>query len=78
MDGAPYATGIAVCAGADTRHVIDAQMPQRPRKGGCLVNISRGSVIGQRALVAASVVTGCRSKYERRKCCRLLPYWTVS
>jgi hydroxypyruvate reductase len=44
---------IAVRAGADTRHVIDAPMLQRLGKDGYLVNISRGSVVDQQALVAA-------------------------
>jgi hydroxypyruvate reductase len=44
---------IAVRAGADTRHVIDAQMLRKLGKDGYLVNVSRGSVIDQRALVAA-------------------------
>jgi hydroxypyruvate reductase len=44
---------IAVRAGADTRHVIDADMLRKLGKDGYLVNISRGSVIDQKALVAA-------------------------
>jgi lactate dehydrogenase-like 2-hydroxyacid dehydrogenase len=44
---------IAVRAGPDTRHAIDAQMLQRLGQDGYLVNISRGSVIDQQALVAA-------------------------
>jgi lactate dehydrogenase-like 2-hydroxyacid dehydrogenase len=44
---------IAVRAGADTRHVIDADMLRKLGKDGYLVNISRGSVIDQEALVAA-------------------------
>ena len=44
---------IAVRAGADTHHVIDADMLRRLGKDGYLVNISRGSVIDQKALVAA-------------------------
>jgi hydroxypyruvate reductase len=44
---------IAVRAGADTRLVIDADMLRKLGKDGYLVNISRGSVIDQKALVAA-------------------------
>jgi lactate dehydrogenase-like 2-hydroxyacid dehydrogenase len=44
---------IAVRAGTDTRHVIDAQMLRKLGKDGYLVNVSRGSVIDQKALVAA-------------------------
>src|SRR5882762_591490 len=44
---------IAVRAGADTHHMIDAGMLQKLGPDGYLVNISRGSVIDQDALVAA-------------------------
>jgi lactate dehydrogenase-like 2-hydroxyacid dehydrogenase len=44
---------VAVRAGADTRHKIDADMLKRLGAGGTLVNISRGSVVDQAALVAA-------------------------
>jgi lactate dehydrogenase-like 2-hydroxyacid dehydrogenase len=44
---------IAVRAGADTHHTIDAGMLQKLGPDGYLVNISRGSVIDQQALVAA-------------------------
>jgi hydroxypyruvate reductase len=44
---------IAVRAGADTHHAIDAGMLQKLGPDGYLVNISRGSVIDQAALVAA-------------------------
>jgi hydroxypyruvate reductase len=44
---------IAVRAGADTHHVIDAAMLRRLGPDGYLVNISRGSVIDQQALIAA-------------------------
>jgi hydroxypyruvate reductase len=44
---------IAVRAGADTHHVIDAGMLRKLGKDGYLVNISRGSVIDQAALLAA-------------------------
>jgi lactate dehydrogenase-like 2-hydroxyacid dehydrogenase len=44
---------IAVRAGADTHHVVDADMLRRLGKDGYVVNISRGSVIDQEALIAA-------------------------
>jgi hydroxypyruvate reductase len=44
---------IAVRAGADTDHAVDAKILQKLGKDGYLVNISRGSVIDQQALVAA-------------------------
>src|SRR5260370_17010893 len=44
---------IAVRAGADTHHIIDAGMLRKLGPDGYLVNISRGSVIDQSALVAA-------------------------
>jgi hydroxypyruvate reductase len=44
---------IAVRAGADTNHVVDANILRKLGKGGYVVNISRGSVIDQKALVAA-------------------------
>jgi hydroxypyruvate reductase len=44
---------IAVRAGADTHHAVDAKILQRLGKDGYVVNISRGSVIDQQALVAA-------------------------
>jgi lactate dehydrogenase-like 2-hydroxyacid dehydrogenase len=44
---------IAVRAGADTHHMIDAGMLRKLGPDGYLVNISRGSVIDQQALVAA-------------------------
>jgi hydroxypyruvate reductase len=44
---------IAVRAGADTQHVIDARMLGKLGKDGYVVNISRGSVIDQKALVTA-------------------------
>ena len=44
---------IAVRAGADTHHIIDANMLRKLGPDGYLVNISRGSVIDQAALVAA-------------------------
>jgi len=46
---------IAVRAGADTRHVIDAPMLSKLGKDGFVVNIARGSVIDQDALVKALV-----------------------
>jgi hydroxypyruvate reductase len=44
---------IAVRAGSDTHHVVDAKILQKLGKDGYIVNISRGSVIDQQALVAA-------------------------
>ena len=44
---------IAVRASEDTNHVVDAGILQKLGKDGYVVNISRGSVIDQEALVAA-------------------------
>jgi hydroxypyruvate reductase len=44
---------IAVRAGADTHHAVDADILRKLGKDGYIVNISRGSVIDERALVAA-------------------------
>ena len=44
---------IAVRAGADTHHAVDADILRKLGQGGYVVNISRGSVIDQKALVAA-------------------------
>src|ERR1700676_1563056 len=44
---------IAVRAGADTRHAVDAKILRKLGKDGSVVNISRGSVIDQQALAAA-------------------------
>jgi lactate dehydrogenase-like 2-hydroxyacid dehydrogenase len=44
---------VAVRAGADTHHVVNAGILQKLGKDGYVVNISRGSAIDQRALVAA-------------------------
>jgi hydroxypyruvate reductase len=44
---------IAVRAGVDTHHAVDAGILQKLGKDGYVVNISRGSVIDQKALVAA-------------------------
>ncbi|WP_322517532.1 2-hydroxyacid dehydrogenase [Rhodopseudomonas palustris] len=44
---------VAVRAGPDTQRIIDADMLKRLGKDGVLVNISRGSVIDQPALIAA-------------------------
>src|SRR6202045_275649 len=44
---------IAVRAGADTHHAVDAGILRKLGKEGYVVNISRGSVIDQQALVAA-------------------------
>ena len=44
---------VAVRAGADTHHVIDADILRRLGPDGTLVNISRGSAVDEAALVAA-------------------------
>lgn len=44
---------VAVRAGSETQHVIDADILKRLGANGYVVNISRGSVIDQKALVAA-------------------------
>jgi lactate dehydrogenase-like 2-hydroxyacid dehydrogenase len=44
---------IAVRAGADTHHDVDAGILQKLGRDGCIVNIARGSVIDQKALVEA-------------------------
>ena len=44
---------IAVRAGADTHHAVNANILQKLGKDGYVVNISRGSVIDQQALIAA-------------------------
>src|SRR6202166_2691605 len=44
---------IAVRAGADTHHAVDANILRKLGKDGYVVNIARGSVIDQDALVAA-------------------------
>jgi hydroxypyruvate reductase len=44
---------IAVRAGADTHHTVDASILRKLGKDGYVVNISRGSVIDEKALVAA-------------------------
>ena len=44
---------IAVRAGTDTTHAVDARILKKLGKDGYVVNISRGSVIDQQALIAA-------------------------
>ncbi len=44
---------IAVRAGADTHHAVDGHILRKLGKDGYVVNISRGSVIDEKALVAA-------------------------
>src|SRR5436190_1514873 len=44
---------IAVRAGSDTHHAVDADILKKLGKDGYVVNISRGSVIDQKALVTA-------------------------
>jgi lactate dehydrogenase-like 2-hydroxyacid dehydrogenase len=49
---------IAVRAGADTHHAVDANILRKLGKDGYVVNISRGSAIDQQALVAALAEEG--------------------
>jgi lactate dehydrogenase-like 2-hydroxyacid dehydrogenase len=44
---------VAVRAGADTHHIIDAAMLQKLGPNGTLINIARGSVVDQQALTRA-------------------------
>jgi hydroxypyruvate reductase len=44
---------IAVRAGADTRHIVNADILRKLGRDGYVVNISRGSVIDQQALISA-------------------------
>jgi glyoxylate reductase len=44
---------IAVRAGADTQHIVNAELLKKLGADGYVVNISRGSVIDEQALVAA-------------------------
>lgn len=44
---------VAVRAGADTQHIINADMLKRLGPNGTIVNISRGSTIDEKALIAA-------------------------
>jgi lactate dehydrogenase-like 2-hydroxyacid dehydrogenase len=44
---------VAVRAGPDTHHVVNADVLKKLGDDGCVVNISRGSVVDQEALVAA-------------------------
>jgi glyoxylate reductase len=44
---------IAVRAGSDTHHAVDANILKKLGKDGYVVNIARGSVIDQQALVTA-------------------------
>jgi lactate dehydrogenase-like 2-hydroxyacid dehydrogenase len=44
---------LAVPGGAETRHLINAQRLARMHRGAYLVNISRGDVVDERALIAA-------------------------
>src|SRR6202048_1355263 len=60
---------IAVRAGADTHHAVNAAILQKLGKDGYVANISRGSVIDQAALVAAladeSIAGAGHDVYER-------------
>jgi len=44
---------IAVRAGPDTHHVVNADILKKLGADGCVVNIARGSVVDQQALVTA-------------------------
>jgi len=44
---------VAVRAGADTHHIVDAAMLRRLGPEGYLINISRGSAVDEQALIAA-------------------------
>ena len=57
---------IAVRAGADTHHAVDADILRKLGKDGYVVNISRGSVIDQKALVAALADETDRRRRSRR------------
>lgn len=63
---------IAVRAGAETRHVIDAAMLKRLGSRGILVNIARGSVVDQTALAAAlkdgTIAAAGLDVYETEPC----------
>jgi hydroxypyruvate reductase len=56
---------IAVRAGADTHHVVDADMLGRLGKEGYVVNISRGSVIDQQALADKTIAGAGLDVYEK-------------
>ena len=60
---------VAVRAGADTQHIVNADILKKLGPQGTIVNISRGSVIDQKALVAAlegNVIAGaCLDVYEK-------------
>ena len=64
---------IAVRAGADTHHAVDAGILQKLGKDGYVVNISRGSVIDQPALVAAltdkTIAGAGLDVFEQRAAC---------
>ena len=57
---------IAVRAGADTHHAVDADILRKLGKDGYVVNISRGSVIDEKALVAALAGRDHRRRRSRR------------
>jgi lactate dehydrogenase-like 2-hydroxyacid dehydrogenase len=44
---------VAVRAGPETQHIVDAEMLRRLGRDGTLINIARGSVVDQSALLAA-------------------------
>ena len=57
---------IAVRAGADTHHVVNADILKRLGEDGYVVNIARGSVIDQAALVAGADRQDHRRRRPRR------------
>jgi len=79
---------IAVRAGADTHHAVDANILRELGKDGYVVNISRGSVIDEEALVAAlanETIAGaglgrlreraaCAGRADRVSECRATPH----
>ena len=55
VDLAPWADFLVVCApgGAATRHLISAEVLTALGPGGCLINVARGTVVDEPALVQA-------------------------
>ena len=67
---------VAVRAGADTHHAVNAGILQKLGKDGYVVNISRGSAIDQQALVAAltekTIAGAGLDVFERAACASTL------
>jgi phosphoglycerate dehydrogenase-like enzyme len=61
-----------VRAGAETHHVVDAGILKRLGGEGCVVNIARGSVVDEAALVAAltdgTIAGAGLDVYEQEPC----------